>query len=348
MRNASDFQRAASRIGYTFNWFYADDTDIAYFNSGNNPDRPAGVDPLLPTRASFEWKGFNPEDNTAQYTAFDKHPQIVNQQYLTSWNNRQAPGYNSGYYSVHRADPLDDGIKRGIAGGKKMALPQLVDAMENAATTDLRGYKVLPLLLDVLGRQRDPRVAEAMDTLRSWQRRGAHRIDRDRDNAYEDENAIAIFDAWWPRLLEAEFKPTMGQKLFDALHGHLEYDNAPNNHGDHLGSAYQDGWYGFASKDLRTVMRRKVRGRYARAFCGGGNLPRCRRALAESLRAALQVDRPSLYQDAVCADEGKQGNQWCFDTIRFRPLGGITQPLIAWQNRPTYQQAIEIQGHRPR
>jgi hypothetical protein len=60
------------------------------------------------------------------------------------------------------------------------------------------------------------------------------------------------------------------------------------------------------------------------------------------------VDRPSLYQDAVCADEGKQGNQWCFDTIRFRPLGGITQPLIAWQNRPTYQQAIEIQGHRPR
>jgi hypothetical protein len=187
-----------------------------------------------------------------------------------------------------------------------------------------------------------------MDTLRSWQRRGAHRIDRDRDNAYEDENAIAIFDAWWPRLLEAEFKPTMGQKLFDALHGHLEYDNTPNNHGDHLGSAYQDGWYGFASKDLRTVMRRKVRGRYARAFCGGGNLPRCRRALAESLRAALQVDRPSLYQDAACAGEGKQGNQWCFDTIRFRPLGGITQPLIAWQNRPTYQQAIEIQGHRPR
>jgi hypothetical protein len=149
-------------------------------------------------------------------------------------------------------------------------------------------------------------------------------------------------------VLEAQFKPVMGQKLFDALRGRLEYDNAPNNHGDHLGSAYQDGWYGFASKDLRTVMRRKVRGRYARAFCGGGNLSRCRRALAESLRAALQVDRASLYQDETCAAEGKQGNQWCFDAIRFRPLGGITQPLIAWQNRPTYQQAIEIQGHRPR
>jgi acyl-homoserine lactone acylase PvdQ len=348
MRNASDFQRAAAKVGYTFNWFYADDTDIAYFNSGNNPVRPAGVDPLLPTRASFEWQGFNPDENTAPYTPFESHPQIVNQQYLTSWNNRQAPGYNSGYYSVHRADPLDDGVKRGIAGANKMTLPQLVDVMENAATTDLRGYKVLPLLLDVLGRQNDSRLQEAIDTLRSWQRRGAHRIDRDRDNAYEDADAIAILDAWWPKLLEAEFKPVMGQKLFDALRGHLEYDNAPNNHGDHLGSAYQDGWYGFASKDLRTVLRRKVRGRYARAFCGGGNRARCRRALAESLRAALQVDRSSLYQDSACAAEGKQGNQWCFDAIRFRPLGGITQPLIAWQNRPTYQQAIEIQGHRPR
>ena len=63
-----------------------------------------------------------------------------------------------------------------------------------------------------MGRQSDPRVAEAIDTLRSWQRRGAPRIDRNRDNAYEDETAIAILDAWWPKLLEAEFKPVMGEK----------------------------------------------------------------------------------------------------------------------------------------
>jgi hypothetical protein len=220
--------------------------------------------------------------------------------------------------------------------------------MENAATTDLRGDKVLPLLLDVLGRQSDPVLQEAIDKLRAWQRRGAHRIDRDRNDAYEDSDAIAIFDAWWPRLLESEFKPVLGQKLFDALRGRLDFDNAPNNHGDHLGSAYQDGWYGYVSKDLRTLLRRKVRGRYARNFCGGGNRARCKRVLAESLRAALQVDRAAMYQDPVCSDAGKAGDQWCYDAIRFRPLGGITQPLIAWQNRPTYQQAIEIQGHRPR
>ena len=37
------------------------------------------------------------------------------------------------------------------------------------------------------------------------------------------------------------------------------------------------------------------------------------------------------------------GSQWCFDSIYFRPLGAITQPLISWQNRPTYQQAVSVE-----
>jgi hypothetical protein len=30
----------------------------------------------------------------------------------------------------------------------------------------------------------------------------------------------------------------------------------------------------------------------------------------------------------------------------FRPLGAITQPLIPWINRPTFQQVVEVQNHR--
>jgi hypothetical protein len=41
------------------------------------------------------------------------------------------------------------------------------------------------------------------------------------------------------------------------------------------------------------------------------------------------------------------GSQWCYDAVYFRPLGAMTQPLIHWINRPTYQQADEIQGQRP-
>ena len=44
VRDAAGFQRAAHKIGYTFNWLYADDRDIAYFNSGDNPQRAAAGD----------------------------------------------------------------------------------------------------------------------------------------------------------------------------------------------------------------------------------------------------------------------------------------------------------------
>ena len=37
IKGPADFKRAASKIGFTFNWFYIDHSHIAYFNSGNNP-----------------------------------------------------------------------------------------------------------------------------------------------------------------------------------------------------------------------------------------------------------------------------------------------------------------------
>lgn len=65
VHDAPSFQRAASRIGYTFNWLYADDKDTAYFNSGNNPVRDPRIDPLLPNPSKYEWQGWDPSINTA-------------------------------------------------------------------------------------------------------------------------------------------------------------------------------------------------------------------------------------------------------------------------------------------
>jgi hypothetical protein len=167
----------------------------------------------------------------------------------------------------------------------------------------------------------------------------------------------------------------------------LPLDNAPNNHGDHLGSAYQDGWYGYVSKDLRTILKanapkpraksKKRRGRrhharsaangtsrrrtghhrkpkqlvpgqYSRLYCGQGSMAACRDMLASTLKQAIAADPAQLYKDDVCS--GSEGNGWdpqmCFDAVRQRPLGAVTQPLIHWINRPTFQQADEIQGHR--
>ncbi len=160
MRDARDFQRAAAKIGYTFNWLYADDRDIAYFNSGNNPQRAAGVTGQLPMPARLEWRRFDPERSTAAYTPFSQHPRAINgQPYITSWNNKQARGYAGAdtnvFSSVFRSQMLDQEIEARIAGTKTIDLPGLVEAMGEAATTDLRAEQVLPLALAVIGTPTD-------------------------------------------------------------------------------------------------------------------------------------------------------------------------------------------------
>jgi hypothetical protein len=115
-----------------------------------------------------------------------------------------------------------------------------------------------------------------------------------------------------------------------------------------VGSAWQGGWYSFAQKDLRTLLGERVRGRWSRVYCGRGSLSRCRAALGGSLKAALAVDPATLYADRICAQAGRDGDQACFDSIWHRPLGGITHPLIPWQNRPTFQQLVEIPKSVPR
>jgi hypothetical protein len=152
--------------------------------------------------------------------------------------------------------------------------------------------------------------------------------------------------------MHAQFQPVLGQDLYDGVEGMTELDNAPNNHGQHLGFAYQNGWYGYAKKDLRMVLRQRVRGKYSRRYCGRGRLARCRTALAESLRDALaHSDAAEVYgDDDKCVQEsGGDGGklQYCYDTVVHRPLGAITQPRIHWINRPTFQQAVEIQGRAP-
>ncbi|HVE67506.1 MAG TPA: penicillin acylase family protein [Solirubrobacteraceae bacterium] len=346
VRGSADFRRAAAKVAQSLNLFYADDRDIAYFGAGAHPVRPDGVDPQLPTRASFEWTGWDPDQWTAAYAPPETHPQAGNQGFIVNWNNRPAPGHGGGYSSRHRVQTIENRLRRGIAGGRRMDITGVVAAMESAATVDVRGYSVLPEVLAVLGTPRDPSLAEAVATLRDWRREGAYRRDQNSDGTYENAQAIAIMDAWWPRLLEAQFRSSMGARLFEALRAQVPLDSEPNGGGEHQGSAFAQGWYGFASKDLRTLLRRRVRGRYPRVFCGAGNRARCRRALSESLRAALLVAPETLYQDPLCANQGRRADPWCHDAIVFRRLGGIEQPLVHWQNRPSYQQAVEVQGHR--
>jgi hypothetical protein len=343
------FQRAAARIGYTFNWFYVDGRHTAYFNSGNEPRRARRTDPLLPVWGRYAWRRWNPGTHTARYERFRRHARVIDQDYMTSWNNKQAPGVaapdtDTPYTSLFRSMPLDKRIRAGIRHGRKMTRARLVNAMGDAGTVDMRGAYVLPWLLRVLRTRPigDPAVRGAVRELRAWLAHGAHRRDTNRDGVYEHSDAIRIMDAWWPRVVRAELRPTLGSPLLRALEASDPIDNTPNGGGAHAGSSWDVGFYGTVQKDLRRLLGRRERGRLSRVYCGRGRLSRCRRALAASLKAAVAVPASTLYHDDTCAKAGRDGNQSCFDSIAFRPIGAVTQPLIPWINRPTFQQVVDI------
>ncbi|HEU5473477.1 MAG TPA: penicillin acylase family protein [Actinophytocola sp.] len=347
------FADATSKIGFAFNWFYVDSAHTAYFNSGDNPVRAAGADPHLPTRGEqrYEWAGWNPDSNDANYIPLAQHPQVVDQDYLTSWNNKQAPGYSAadGNYSfgaVHRSQPLDSRIAPVIAGGGRFTRAGLVSAMADAATVDLRGAQVLPLLLRVLNSApvTDPAQQQAVAALTAWQQAGAHRRSPAPGvNRYDHADAIRIMDAWWPRLVAAQFQPGLGADLFGALRSVLTLHDAPG----HRGSAFQSGWYGYVHKDLRRVLGEPVAGGFPNVFCGSangtGNLAACRTALLGALGAAIAAPPAETYPaDADCA----AGDQFCHDSIIHQPIGGITHDRMHWVNRPTFQQAVQFPAHR--
>jgi acyl-homoserine lactone acylase PvdQ len=367
MRTPQDFFQSANHIGYTFNWFFTNSRHIAYFNSGQNPVRAPHTDPLFPTWSAYAWKDLTgaaqmtPESLTERDMGVSGHPHVVDQPYITSWNNKQAPGFGDPatgqqFSSIFRSQLLDSNIRHYLSRDhNKMTLADLVNAMGIAGTQDLRGVDVLPDALKIIGTPADPALAHAVSELRAWVASGAHRINREHPGAsgtYDQSDAVRIMDAWWPLWIQAEFQPVLGPSLLDQVQSDYPINDEPGAgapvHGTpstmHQGSAFDVGFYGIVQKDLRSAMHQPVAGRLNRVYCGSGSLARCRAALESSLAAAV-AEAP----DQVYPAEGpcQAGDQECHDSIQFRAIGAITQPLIEWVNRPTFQQADEIQGHAP-
>ena len=330
-RDAASFQRAFSAVDYTFNWFYADDRDISYFASALLPERAPGVSVDLPRwgDAEFDWRGFLP---------FERHPRQTNPPggVITSWNNKQAPGFSAaddqwGYGPVYRSQLLDRRIGALLADGQRVSRVELVDAMQAAATADLRGEALLPLLLDVVGE--DPAQGAAIAALRAWD---ASRVDRDRVGGYDHQAAIAIFDEWW----EGTDGSAAAKDVLRGTLGELT-DVLPRKLDDHprlgRGSAWNGvAWYGYVSKDLRQVLGRPVTAPYSRTYCGGGSLEQCRGDLRASLSAA--VGRVLAGQGVDSVDQLRYDKSE--DAIRSVTAGLVGVRPIDWQNRPTFQQVV--------
>ena len=274
---------------------------------------------------------------------------MIDQRFLTSWNNQPARGYNCDgircYTSVYRVDSLDNNIKARIRGSRKMSLTELIDAMETAGTTDLRGTRVVPFALKVLGRGGSPAVRAAAATLRQWVRTGAHRLDFNNDGAYDQAEAVRIMDTWWPLWVEGQFKPSLGAELHETFIGSGgAIHDAPRAQG----SAFQGEVYGFAEKDLRTVLGKRVRGKYSRIYCGKGKLRRCRKMLRRTLTQAAATSFEDLYGVTGCTlNNGTAASpQMCGDAVNASDVTAATVDEFHWINRPTFQQAISYPDGR--
>jgi acyl-homoserine lactone acylase PvdQ len=331
--SAKRFVQVMNAVEFGFNWFYADDRDIAMFSSGRLPVRAMGADPGLPTTGTgeYDWRGFIP---------FERHARVVNPSsgLILNWNNKPAASVGSAdsnfsYGSVQRVQL----VSAALTGQRKHTLTSVAGAMNKAATQDLRVMRVWPTIRAVLqtGSAPSARAEAAAALVDAWRTAGGSRLDRELDGKIDDPGA-AVMDAAWPRLADAVMAPVLGP-LVDRL---AELMGRSDDAGPD-GSAYNSGWYGYVDKDLRTLLGREVRGPFSRRYCGAGVLATCRDALWAEL-------------DAVAAElESTQGpapSAWRADATaeRIRFTSGVLPDTMRWTNRPTFQQLMSFSGHRAR
>jgi acyl-homoserine lactone acylase PvdQ len=312
VHNAHSFFTAMNKLEFTFNWFYADNRDIAMFSSGRLPIRSPGVASGLPTLGTgqYEWRGFAP-------LAGVNHVQGMNPRSgaILNWNNKAGRGFassddNWSYGPVQRVELL----QREVAKRKTHTLASLVGAMNAAATQDLRTVEVLPALANALGSPPNAFDGQLLSLLTAWRRAGASRLDRDGDGKIDAAGA-AIMDAAWPRLADAVIRPRVGA-LTDRLKTLIAVDD-PANPG---GSSYYGAWYSYVVRELASSP-----------------------PAAAALWAALDAAGRELG-----AQQGPDPTAWRADATAERLSFGFLPLTARWTNRPTFQQVITFTGHRPR
>src|SRR4029077_1669235 len=247
------------------------------------PKRAIGTSPDFPILGTgeYDYQGFEPKLHTEQVLGFTAHPNAINPNFLVSWNNKPAPGFAAAtnkyaWGSIYRMQLIRNFIEADIAGGKQMGPEQLVSAMDEAATQDIRMVQLWPIIRQVLGTPSSKQLKEAIARLESWYADGGHRRDLtnkdiSKPGTYQHNEAITIMDAWWPKLLEAEFRPAVGEEGFNAVPSMLRF-GPPNPGALPAEPDFSDGWYGYVSKDLRDLLAAsgsgtRPAGAYSKIFC---------------------------------------------------------------------------------
>ncbi len=350
----ASFSEAFSPFPGTENWFYVDDANVGFLQSGYYPRHARGANVDLPYNGdgTGDWQGFDPEKYTYEFLPLDRRPRALDEEQpiIISWNQKEAPGWRKGPAewgdgSVHHAELLRRHLLEQIrAGGGKTDLTGLTRAANLAATTDLRVAEVYRWMRRVIGTGAGGQDEDVLRLIDTWRAAGGLRLDENGDNLYEHGAAIAVFDRWWPRFVRAAFEPALGKDLF----AKLEDEMLPL--GETVAEDWGWKWTSHVDKDLRTVLGRRVRGKPSRRYCGGANARRargaCRRILLATLREAIAAtaahyggDDPQRWTvQATCEP---QSPPLCDQNVP-TALGAVETPPFPWQNRGTYHQVVEV------
>jgi acyl-homoserine lactone acylase PvdQ len=318
VRSAKDFIAAAAQTPQTFNSFYANKTESAFFTAGRLPRRPRGVNPTLPVRGTgrFDWRGHLPAS---------AHPQVIDPPSgeIVNWNNKPARDFPAGddrfgeEGGIQRQTLLTSELGR---FGGKVTLANVLAAANAAATEDVRVNRLWPTVRAMLAKAPAPDAlsAQMARVLDAWHDAGASRVDSDLDGRIDDPGA-PIIDAAWDGLANAALCGRLGAELCAQLATIISRFEAPPDHNQYAG------WHQYMWKDLRTILGQGVRGRYSTRYCGRGNAKRCATALWAALSAAGKK---------LAAAQGPDPQAWRkpTDYIQFSPL---TLHRMQYTNRPS-------------
>lgn len=358
--------KGVADVGYGFNWLYVDHRHIAYGVSGRDWSIPPWIDPNLPIWGTgiADWHALLPAG---------RHPHAIDprQRWLTSWNNKPAPGFSAsddmyGWGRVQRVQLLNHELAVQFAAHHgRLTRAEVVSAMEAAALTDLDGRTVLPALLRYLHGRREPAgVAAMLAQLRAWLATGAmRRTSGPSATLYEHAAAIAIMDQLETNLVEALFNPLFaagGLSTSDQVTSYnvvpLPFVDPPHDaDGAHQGDGYYVGWEGEVVRALDQLSGARLADRFSRVtmahLCGSGGCVRAvQAALLGTYRQLAAVNGTATVADWTADSASSAAGQAmpANDDIQFEAIGIVGQPAIDWQNRPTFQQVVQFPAHRPR
>jgi acyl-homoserine lactone acylase PvdQ len=337
-----------------------------YGGSAPFPSRSVPVAQGDPMNGYFEWTGF---------MSLAGHPQETNppKGYFSSWNNRPARDWwaadgNGSYGPIHRVDMLRKRLIALEQSGKKIDIGNMVEVMSDTAFTDLRGMEVLPLLLQLM--QTGPLTSDqqaVVTLMQQWidqtssaawigpSAAGLGATRRDRSNTrdsngnevYDNRAQVVLMDAWYPHLINTMLPQMTAAIAKGAPMLQSSYD-APRAQG----SAFQDGYFEMMYRLLRTELNVPGRTDYRYLQCAGtGAVADCRQAVLTALTQAL-TDLGGLSNMAnwdgtqlVSQQYGTTGHTVeDYDSIQTEDFSLLPVPPMNWENRPTFQQAVQVYG----